>query len=358
MKPMTRAFVLLAVVAFAQSLRADESDSYSQAMTMLSEARLIRSSTDARNRKLLQAEVALNKFLQASPDHEKFGQASIQLGTIHLDRARGLNWESRTTLNGGKRAKLQEQARENIVKAKAAFRPAHDKFQALFTAFPRFIPPDAKGELAKRSVAEKGYLQSQLYLAQARYEEAQTYDIGSAVRAEILIDAAKQFELIHEKYRSRVVGLYARMWQGKCFQEQNELKRAMGIYNELLGHGNSETPSKTLQNLQDRVLRFRLICLNDETRRDYQLIVVEGESWLTRRKAKVSTPTGLGIRWELAQAYESLGEQPELEAAKVSKFLKKALEHASEVAKFPGEYTETSNRMVQRLKPRLTGSKD
>lgn len=349
MKATIPVLAMLALAALTQPLRADEPASYKRAIKMMSEARLARNS-DARNQKLRQAESELDRFVQANPKHENFEPACIQLGTLRLERARGLIWESRSRAIAGKRGKWQEQARSDLIKAKTAFQQAHDKYEVLYKSFLK--PTFDKAEIAKRRASEKGYMQAQLYLAQTRYEEAQTYDIGSDERDEILIDASKQFEIVHEKYRSIVAGLFARMWQGKCFEERDELRKALGIYNELLGHGGAKA-SPTLQNLLDQVLHFRLICLNHEKKRDYQLVIVEAEAWLDRRKDKESTRTGLGIRWQLAKAYESLANVPNLEADKASKLLKEALAHASKVAKYPGEYADVAKGMVQRLSQKL-----
>lgn len=326
---------------------------YERAMLMVAESRSIRN-TETRNDKLNVAEVELNKFISGNADHPKFGQASTQLGTIQMERARGLIWESRSPANESKKAEFQEQARADLVKAKDTFQKAHDRYETEYKSYPVFIPPDEKELLAKRKAAETAYMQAQLYLAQARYEEGQTYDIGSPERSEILTDASKQFEKIHEKYRSIVAGLFARMWQGKCFEEQNEIGKALGIYNELLGHGEGGA-SPTLRSLQDRVLRFRLICLNHDEKRDYQLVVQEGEGWLKSSRVKASTRTGLGIRWELAKAYESLSNEPDLDPARATALRNSALNHASEIAKFPGEFADISNLMVQRLNLALTG---
>src|SRR5690606_27628082 len=107
-----------------------------------------------------------------------------------------------------------------------------------------------------------------------RYWEAQTFDKGTKERKDLLTTAAEEFEAIHSKYRSMIGGLFARMWQGKCFEEQDEIRIALGIYEEILGH---EGKSTTMQNLKDKALRFRLICLNHEKRKDFQLTVLEGE---------------------------------------------------------------------------------
>ncbi len=356
MNSPARIFALLAIVTTCQSLEAEETATYERAMSMLAKARSIRNA-DARNQELLEAADELNKFLRANPEHEKFGLASNQLGMIRLERARELIWESRSSADDAKRKELQEQARVDIVSAKKAFQQAHDNFLAIYKQFPAFIPAREKSKRAKRFAAEVGYMRAQLNLAQTRYEEAQTYDHRADGRAEILLDAGKQFERIHEKYRSMIAGLIARMWQGKCFEERDDISRALGIYNEVLSHGGSGG-SESLQRLQDRALRFRLTCLNHDKRRDYQLVVQEGEERLSKRKSMASTRTGLGIRWELARAYEALATKPGVEESEASMFLKKAFQHAKEVAKFPNDNRASSRQMITRIQNRLGGSKE
>ena len=327
---------------------------YERAMVLVAESRTIRD-TVVRTEKLNLAEIQLNDFIAKNPQHPRVAQASTELGTIQLDRGRVLIWDTRSPANADKRVELQTQARDIIGKARATFQKAHDEFKIEFDKYKVFIDSDEKKLLAARKSAEIAYMQSQLYLAQARYEEGQTYDEGTKERTDILMDAAKQFEEIHIKYRSIVAGLFARLWQGKCFEEQGEIGRAIGIYNELLDHGGPDATS-TLQTLQDRVLRFRLICLNHEKRKDYQLVVIQAEAWLKRWRAKKSTPTGLGVQWELARAYEALGMQADLEVARSAAFLNSALTIATELAKFDGEFADLSNAMVQRLNLKLKGT--
>ena len=122
--------------------------------------------------------------------------------------------------------------------------------------FPKFInkTEDPK-QYEARSSAETKYILAQLDLANCTYEESQTWDRDSAEYAAKLRDAAQEYEETHSKYRSMLGGLYARTWQGKCFEEQDDIDRAVGIYKELLGHPGKSAPMKRLQS---QVLQFYL----------------------------------------------------------------------------------------------------
>jgi hypothetical protein len=49
----------------------------------------------------------------------------------------------------------------------------------------------------------------------------------------LLEKAVAAFDDIHTRFRSQIVGLLARLWQGKCFEEMGMLGEALGIYNEM-----------------------------------------------------------------------------------------------------------------------------
>jgi hypothetical protein len=149
-----------------------------------------------------------------------------------------------------------------------------------------------------------------------------------------------------------VAGLYARLWQGKCFEEQGDLVKALGIYNELLGHG-GDNPSPALKTLQDRVRLFRLVCLNHERRRDFLVVIDEAEQWLKVNEEKSPSRTGLGIQWELARALESQARSEETDVFERDRLLQRALETAQAINRHEGEYREPSRTMIERLKREL-----
>ena len=105
--------------------------------------------------------------------------------------------------------------------ARAIFQTANDQHKATWEAFPKYIneTEDPK-QFQARAAAETKYMLAQLDLANTTYEEAQTYDKESAEYKAKLREASKEYEEMHDKYRSQVAGLYARTWQGKCFEEQ------------------------------------------------------------------------------------------------------------------------------------------
>ncbi|MEZ6046380.1 MAG: hypothetical protein R3C11_12590 [Planctomycetaceae bacterium] len=46
--------------------------------------------------------------------------------------------------------------------------------------------------------------------------------------------AIDEFELLHFEFRNQTGGHYARLWQGKCYEELGQLSEALGVYNQIL----------------------------------------------------------------------------------------------------------------------------
>ncbi|MCA9033203.1 MAG: hypothetical protein KDA66_20460, partial [Planctomycetaceae bacterium] len=139
---------------------------------------------------------------------------------------------------------------------------------------------------------------------------------------------------------------------GKCFEEMGDVRIALGIYEELLGH---EGQSPTLLNLHDRALHYRLICLNRDARKDYKLVQLEAEKWLETAEARSSSAAGLGIRWELCLALESLGSSRTTEEAERTAYLEWALEHAETLNHESDTYKAATSALIDRIQQKLDG---
>lgn len=318
---------------------------YERAQTLLDNAKQLKNLNDQR-RQLDASQASFEQFVKANPNHPLAGRANTSRGRILLEQARVEIWDGDKPSNAGNRDLFRKNARDMIQRARGIFKQAVDQHQKGVAAFPTYIPQEEKKAYADRAAAEALYIEAELDLAQCSYWEAQTYDKGDQKRKEILTAAATEFEGLHTKYRSMTGGLYARMWQGKCFEEQDEIRIALGIYEEILGH---EGSSSAMVNLKDRALRFRMICLNHEQRKDYKINLIEGEEWLREAKARSRTDVGLGIQWEMCIAQEQLALDRTTDPAQKANHLNQALNRARTISRFPGELKTPATSMVQRM---------
>ncbi|MFM7039489.1 MAG: hypothetical protein ACKO2L_17385 [Planctomycetaceae bacterium] len=310
---------------------------------------------DDRNKFFADSEVALQKFITERPQHPLAPRANSLLGELLFDRAESLIWAAADKTAAEERAPLQNEARVLVDRAKAIFQTAHDQYKTQYEAFPKFLDENKDEEAyLKRRDAENKYLRAWLNLVRCTYQRGQTFDRGTEERKQTLIQASELYEAIHTARRTNTNGLYARLMQGKCFQEQDDIGRALGIYNEILGHPSDADYMKTVK---ATAKHFRLICLNDPQRNDFPLVIQEATVWIQENRSQSTTASGLGILWEQAIAEEKLSagrELPEKEKKDLQQF---ALNHAEQVAKYPGAFREPALSMARRLKAAL-GEKD
>lgn len=342
---------------------------YQRAVTLLAGASSV-NNPEQRDEQLDRAVAQLEAFTRANPNHALAGNANTELARILIEKARVKIWESEAPANKDNNEKYRLDARALLTKAREIFQKAHDQHKAAYDKFPPFISQDETEQLAARGKAEINYMRAQIDLALCTYEEGQTHPKGSKEFKNLLTKAADEFKVIHEKYRSMVGGLYSRMWQGKCFEEMEDIGKALGIYNELLAHPGT---SPAMQNVKNQVLQFRLICLNHEQRKDYQLVISEAEDWLGKNRKLAAYSVGLGIRFQKAIAHERFAEKllkdfeaaendakramekklPQKPTAEIDSNLRKAIQDTQEVAKFAGQYKAPSQFMLSRLKGKL-----
>ncbi|MEX1232705.1 MAG: hypothetical protein WEB58_20835 [Planctomycetaceae bacterium] len=331
---------------------------YEKAVTLKEGIKVIRT-PELKSQQLDQAIAELETFVQKSPDHPLAAQANTQRALIILEKAKTEIWQSESPSNQNKKGEFQGRARALVKQARDIFQTAFNQHEANFKAFPVHIDKDKdRKRYDERSDAEIRYIIGLLHLAQCTYEEAQTYDRTDPEFKTLLTTASKEFEAIHAKFRSMVAGLHARMMQGKCFEEQDEIGKALGIYNEILGHPGT---SASLRVLQNQVLHFRLICLNHEQRKDYLLVMAEADEWIKSpaNKRELRSMHGLGIRWELVRALEAQGDDRTTPADEKERLYRQALTHANYVNKPIGPYKDKSTFIISMLRGKLgRGEKD
>ncbi len=306
-----------------------------------------------REQALSQAEIALKTFTSEHPQHPRAAYANFELGQLLLDRARTLLWDADKPSNADRRAEIQAQARGLIEQAQGIYQKSHDQYDAQQKAFPSFIDKTKDPEqFEARQVVFFKYLRAAFNLARCTYERGQTYEKGTKERTETLVKASEEFEAISEAWRSFPVGRHSLLMMGKCFQEQDDISRALGLYNTII---DDDSTHPAMLQLKSYALQFRLICLNHEKRNDHQLVINEATGWLQdkQNRQRLYTEQGLGILWEKARAEEQLSKDRTLDPKQQLALKRQAMADANTVAKFPSPYREPAVSMARRINASL-----
>ena len=213
-------------------------------------------------------------------------------------------------------------------------------------SFPKFIDPKADPELfGERRLAETRYLQSQLQRAACPLLVSQLVD--GEERTQNLKEALEQYEQVHKRYRSQIGGLHARVQMGRCLQELGEVNKALGIYQEVLGH---PARSPSLIALQDSAQHQQLRCFNGESRKDYVLVVNKATAWIQNAsEARRRSGDGPGIRWQLVRAHAALAGSKRLNSKERLEHAGRAVAISSELMGPKSRYRESATTLRERM---------
>ena len=297
-----------------------------------------------RRKELLdQARVRLDAFSKANANHSKASDALVELARLLVERGHLAMLQAfDTEVKAENETKLAE-ARGSFDQARTAYETADKKLKEAFGKFPPFIP-DGDPRKDDREKAQTAMMLAQLQKAIVEYEQGQTFPLSSKERNEFLGKALVQFEDLYKKYRQQMAGLTARMWQGKCYEEQNELGKAMGIYNELMQH---DAPQ--LRSLQRYVGYFRLIVM--AKRKEYALAADEAVRWLQAAgPGALKENDGLGVQLELAK--DLIEQLPKAESEnQKNAAIKKVTDTLTNVVKYSSPYKQEALELLRKYKP-------
>jgi len=305
-----------------------------------------------RNKQLDTAVAKFTQFIKDNPKHPRAAMANTQMGNVLVERAKVEIERSQKPINAAKKGEMVEASRKYFAEAQKTFENADKQFEASLEKFPKVI--DKKTEYAlyeERDQVRMDYMQAKLFAASVVYEYAHAFDPKDPKHKELLLESAKRYEKINERWRSYVAGLFALMWAGRSYQEIGDRKKALGLYNELL---NLDASGDELVNsLIAQTLRLAISCWIHESEKQYDEAIKQGDAWVEKTRND-KTVDGLGVHWMLCEANYlkaqgmKVGDKKEDQVAK-KKILATALKHAKIVAGFENEFRKPAQSRVAEL---------
>jgi len=295
----------------------------------------------------------LEQLTRDFPNDPNSAEANLERAQMVMQKAEVQLFQAKSPANTGNKRDLQQQARELVRTARDVLKIAYEQHDAAYKKYPPHINQQTDPKLYAEStkVFNSKILES-FHMAKCTYLEAQSFDANSTEFKQFMNQAATEFESVHTMYRQYMIGLMARAWQGKCYEELGDLGRALGMYDELLAQPGNESD---FRNLKSMVMQFKLVCLY--ARGDYQLVIDHSEAWEKDKdfKDEHRTQNGVAIKWEQARAFEALGDNRNLPKSEAERYWKLAQNSAQQVARFPGEFKDPSTSMMQRIQVKLGG---
>ena len=266
---------------------------------------------EVRNRLLDQARGEFEQFAQAHPANVQGADAQLQLGLMQVERGQQLVAQAEKlppdSLYNTERRKLSQEARGHFAAARETFGIA----QGIYAAELDKLPPtatseatDDSGEGNSRQEYRSRVAQLRFLAAQTEFETAQSYTAGDEQFRTLHEAAAKELAALYDEFArssSSLIGLYARLYEGRCYQALGQFPMALGCYEDILEDAPNVLPP------------FRKLIAAAAHRKAEVLIAQnkEGEAASICRLClkdagpdELKMPEWLAVRYRLAQALE------------------------------------------------------
>ncbi len=294
----------------------------------------------ARNKLLDEARQELVRFAESNPHSVEGAEAQLQLATVQMSRGQQLAAQAAQLPND---AAYDAERKKVDGEARALFAEARDMFQraeSIYSADLEKLPPTSSSEArsdtgSRRQEYRARVAQLRFLAAQTQFESAQSYP-GEADEFRKLNEAAAQeLSAIYDEFgRTLLVGLYARLYEGRCYQALGSYQLALGCYEEIIGKGNVLPPFRKL--IASAIHRKAEVLIAQEK---YDAAIDACRACLKdAHKDEEKQPEWLAVRFRLADALSKKAASLPAESTEQRKLLAESRDAYRTVAKWPGEY--------------------
>ncbi len=208
---------------------------YERGITLLLTSRMVPSSQ--REERLDGAQQSFEKFLAAHPGHPLVSDANTQLANSLIERGKfKIEIASADDKPDAEKQRLRGEARALYEAAQKAYAKLEAHFRAEIQKYPKGVMDEKKeaAQIELRQQARGGLVDSLLGQAQIVEEMSKTHEPGSTENKRLMADAAKAYGGVYDKYGGYGGGLYARLYQGRCFKELGQFNDVFGACEDLM----------------------------------------------------------------------------------------------------------------------------
>lgn len=294
----------------------------------------------ARSKLLDEARQELERFAEANPHSVQGAEAQLQLATVQMSRGQELVAQAVQLPNdatyAAQRKKFGNDARVFFADARETLGRA----EAIYSAELEKLPPTATTEVrneagSKRQEYRARVAQLRFLSAQTQFESAQSYPPEADEFRKLNESAAQELSAIYDEFaRTLLVGLYARLYEGRCYQAIGKLQEALGCYEELIGKDNV---LPAFRKLIASAVRHKAEVLIAQKK--YDAAIESCKACLkSAHRDEEKQPEWLAVRFRLAEALTKKGDVAPEDSPERRRLLAESREVYRTVAKSPGEF--------------------
>jgi tetratricopeptide (TPR) repeat protein len=311
---------------------------YLRAVTQIDEARHSLD-PDERSKLMDQARAGLEEFAAAHPDSVQGAEAQLQLATLLFEQGQQTIAQAGQLPKGPAYATDREgyyvQARGLLSEASGLFQQSAAFYQSEQTRLTENVDADeVAGALDQRQEVRGRLAQVSVLAAQALHEQGLTYPPSSSDFRQLQQQAAGELNRLYRQYSRWLVGFYARLHEGRCYQALGDYEKAIACYEEILAQPSVLPAFRTLI---ANAFRYQAECFLAEDK--YDEAIQSCTSWLEdARGDEAESPEWLAVRLRLAEALEGKGKTLREGSADARRLLAESRDAYRLVANSPGEF--------------------
>jgi hypothetical protein len=311
---------------------------YERGVTIMARAGTL-ANHEARMSQLAEAGQLFQRFLTDHPEHELAAAANGQLANLMVERGRAA--VDRARQSADKSRELGE-ARQHFEQARGKFQAAEKDLDAQLQKMPKLIPAEQTELAAKKRQLAGELAQTRMMHAAVDYELAKSHEPNSADFKKHLKAATKAYSAIHEAYRTRAAGLWARLWEGRCHQDLGEITQALGCYGDLM-----DLPlTPETRAVRTKSTRAAMTCWTMDSQKRYDEAIERGTRWERDSGGNETDADALAIRYLMALACQAQSKALPARDPNRKKLAGSARQYVLAVADHPGEYQRPAKMLL------------
>ncbi|MGD9635834.1 MAG: hypothetical protein AB7G28_21465 [Pirellulales bacterium] len=324
---------------------------YHRGVTLIAQARQI-ADVDQRTALFEQASRELEGFVSSHQDSPSSADAVLELANVMVDQAKQLLSQSGQIPDeptyAEQRDKLRKQARGLIGDAEPKFHQAEEFYVAALDGIPKSLDPKTQSDLVTKRQEYRGRLaQVRVLAGQAEFEAASTYPPDSDEFMKRNAAAAEKLARLHEEYSKRVVGIYAQLYEGRCYQAVGDYQRALGTYEAIVSLSNVHP---ALRKIIASAYAYQSQCLVAQGKPD--AAIGNLSTWLNgAEKGEAETAEWLFARFQLAESLRAKADAAGTKQSERRSLVAAARDAYRAVAKVPNEYQGAALAAAIKLGP-------
>lgn len=321
---------------------------YHKALAQIDAARRL-PNLDQRGALFSDADNNLAEFLKQHPENDRAIDATIQRGNVLSDQARLAQARARREMTDAAKAPLLKEARDKYAQARKIFEDANAQIRETLTKLGKVLDPSKDAaKIVFRDEMRASYIQTQMLASSCLLESAKTLDAKDKERKPQLEQAAKEFGETYSKYKSRLAGLFARLYEAEAQQALGKDKEAVSIYQDdlmLL----PDQPEQFRRVKLKAAIGLATIWLKEESA---PKVVNELAPWLDSQQLRPNDQRDeewLEFRYLVAKAYIADAEALGPKDKSYNDYRKAAVKLLVDIGKYPSDFQKPALQLRSEL---------